>query len=228
MPIPPGYSRPERASAKDRALGQIQRWIVDGTLQPGEKLHDSELADALGVSRTPIREALQTLELQGFVEMHRGRDTRVTRLTQDDIQKIYPPLASLQSLAAELAAEVATPAFAERLRGINAAFAAALERQAAYQAMELDDEFHSAIVDVVDNPYLASFIATLQLHARRLKYRFFQDVLLSTDSVQEHEHIITALLAREAGTAAAGMRENWLRPMRELAAWALTTARPPG
>ncbi len=216
MPIPQNYSRPERMSAKERAFLQIQRWIVDGTLQPGEKLSDGDLAEALGVSRTPIREALQTLEMQGFVEMHRGRDTRVTTITKDDIHKIYPPLAALQSLAAAMAAGCATAEFTERLRTTNGEFGMALKRRTPYQAMELDEEFHNAIVERTENPYIASFTSPLQLHVRRLKYVFFHDVMLSNESVIEHEQIITAFEQKDPQRAAEVMRHNWLRPMEEL------------
>jgi DNA-binding GntR family transcriptional regulator len=74
MPVPKHFSSPMRITAKERALSQIQKWIIDGTLQPGEKLLDAELAESLAVSRTPVREALQLLEVQGLVEMHPGRE----------------------------------------------------------------------------------------------------------------------------------------------------------
>ena len=66
MPIPQNYSAPVKLSAKDRAYNQIQEWIVDGTLVPNEKINDAQLANALGISRTPVREALQLLALQGL------------------------------------------------------------------------------------------------------------------------------------------------------------------
>ena len=216
MPIPPGYSRLERMSAKERVYVQVQRWIVDGTLQPGEQLHDGELAEALGVSRTPVREALQTLEIQGFVEMHRGRDTRVTTITKDDTLKIYPPLASLQSLAAETATNLITVEHIEQLKAMNRQFASALDNREFYHAMEIDDEFHTLIVDAADNPYITSLITTLQLHVRRLKYVFFQDALLSHTSVDEHSQLIEAFERRDFHTAAEVMKLNWLRPMNEL------------
>ena len=72
-------------------------------LQPDEKLNDIELAQALGVSRTPIRESLQLLESQGFVTMQPGRATQVTPVEKEDINNLLPPLAVLQALAAELA-----------------------------------------------------------------------------------------------------------------------------
>ena len=72
MPIPQNYSAPVKLSAKDRAYNQIQEWIVDGTLVPNEKINDAQLANALGISRTPVREALQLLALQGLVAMKPG------------------------------------------------------------------------------------------------------------------------------------------------------------
>lgn len=216
MPIPAGYSRLERMSAKERVFLQIQRWIVDGTLQPGEQLHDGELAEALGVSRTPVREALQTLEIQGFVEMHRGRDTRVTTITKDETLKIYPPLASLQSLAAETATNLMAVEHTEHLKAINRQFVSALDHREFYQAMEIDDEFHNLIVDLADNPYITTLISTLQLHVRRLKYVFFQDALLSHTSATEHSQIIEAFEQKDSHTAAEVMKLNWMRLMNQL------------
>ena len=126
MPIPKNFSTPNRLSAKERAFKQIQEWIIDGTLQPEEKLNDAELAQALGVSRTPIREALQLLNVQGFVEMHPGVSTQVTAVNKEDISKILPPLAVLQALAAELATPVIEQQTIDSLRHINTDFAQAV------------------------------------------------------------------------------------------------------
>lgn len=103
MPIPIDHTKPVRTTAKLHAFNQLQQWIIDGTLQPDEKLNDIELAQALGVSRTPIRESLQLLESQGFVSMQPGRATQVTPVEPEDIYNLLPPLAALQALAAELA-----------------------------------------------------------------------------------------------------------------------------
>src|SRR4051794_24248136 len=103
MPIPSDHSQPIRKSAKENAFSQLQKWIIDGTLLPGEKLNDIELAKALGVSRTPIRESLQLLEVQGFVKMFPGKATQVTEVEKESIKDLLPPLAALQALAAELA-----------------------------------------------------------------------------------------------------------------------------
>ncbi|PYI56206.1 GntR family transcriptional regulator [Paenibacillus flagellatus] len=217
MPIPSNYSAPARLSAKERALSQIQRWITDGTLQPGEKLVDAELAEALGVSRTPVREALQLLEIQGLVEMHPGKDTRVTTIRKDDILQLYPTLAALHALAAESAAPLIVPAQLEQLRELNAQFREAIENGQPYQAMEADEHFHNLIVEASDNPYVAAFSSSLQIHIRRFKYVFLkQPVTANHASVVEHAAIVDALEKRDAEAAAAMMKQNLLRPMREL------------
>jgi len=220
MPIPKSYSTPVRMSAKERALSQIQRWIIDGTLQPGEKLVDAELAEALGVSRTPVREALQLLEVQGLVEMHPGRDTRVKTIEKEDIQKLYATLAALHSLAAETAAEHITAEQIEQLKGLNAEFAAAIENGQPYQAMELDEQFHNLIVDASDNSYVASFSASLQIHIRRFKYVFLaQPVSATAASVEEHAQLIQALENKDGAFASSVMKQNLIRPMKELYAF---------
>ncbi|OZB90957.1 GntR family transcriptional regulator [Paenibacillus sp. XY044] len=220
MPIPQSYSSPMRMTAKERALSQIQRWIIDGTLHPGEKLVDSELAEALGVSRTPVREALQLLEVQGLVEMHPGRDTRVQTVEKDDILKMYATLAALHSLAAETAATHISAEQIEQLKGLNADFAAAIEQGQPYQAMELDEQFHNLIVDASDNAYVASFSASLQIHIRRFKYVFLaQPVSATAASVEEHAQIIKSFEKKDAVLAASVMKQNLLRPMKELYAF---------
>ncbi|CAG7647496.1 HTH-type transcriptional repressor RspR [Paenibacillus allorhizosphaerae] len=217
MPIPSNFSTPARMSAKERALSQIQRWIIDGTLQPGEKLIDADLADALGVSRTPIREALQLLEMQSLVEMHPGKDTRVKTIEKDDVLKMYPTLAALHSLAAELAAPLIIPGQIEQLKELNARFSQAIELGQPFQAMEIDEQFHNLIIDIADNPYVSSFSASLQIHIRRFKYVFLKQPVAATyASVQEHADIIQALEQGDRAAAAAVMKQNLLRPMNEL------------
>ncbi|MBN2984045.1 GntR family transcriptional regulator [Cohnella algarum] len=217
MPIPPNFSSPIRMSAKERVFSQIQRWIIDGTLGPGEKLIDAELAESLAVSRTPIREALQLLEVQGLVAMFPGKETRVTSIEKEDIFKLYPTLAALHALAAEDAARLIVPEQIETLKELNARFAEAIESERPYQAMEFDEQFHNVVVDASDNPYVASYSASLQIHIRRFKYVFLKQPVTATQaSVEEHAAIISALEKRDSGLASGMMKQNLIRPMHEL------------
>ncbi|MGO4346556.1 GntR family transcriptional regulator [Paenibacillus sp. MCAF9] len=217
LPIPTDYSTPVRLSAKERTLSQLQKWIIDGTLQPGEKLNDSELAEALGVSRTPIREAFQLLEVQGLIQMFPGKETRVTTLAKEDILKLYAPLTALQALAAELAADNIQPEHIEQLRAINASFNEKVSEEQLYEAMEYDEEFHETILQIANNQHILTFCSSLQLHIRRYKYIFFKRPNWETHTAAaDHEYIIQALEARNGEEASRLMKLNLNRPLEHL------------
>jgi DNA-binding GntR family transcriptional regulator len=213
MPIPANFSSPTRVSAKKRAFSQIQEWIIDGTLQPKEKLNDADLAQALGVSRTPIREALQLLNVQGLVEMFPGVGTQVTSVKKEDISKILPPLGVLQALAAELATPIISQNEIDTLREINAKFAHAIKKGDFYSALKQDEQFHNIIVENAQNPYISNSVSNLQAHVLRLY--FHQSIILTDDSIEEHEAILKAFENRDNETAARIARTNWLRAIDE-------------
>ncbi len=217
MPIPDYLPKLERTSAKLRAFTLLQQWIKNGTLAPGEKISDTELAKALGLSRTPVREALQMLEMQGFIEMKPGSVTRVTLVEKEDIFKIYPPLAALDAIAAETAAEKIDSGTIKVLRDLNQQFATALMEQEIDKAMELDERFHQTILGIAANPFLTSFITTLQMHVSRFKYVFLQQLEVSyRRSVEEHEAILDALESQNSEKAGRMIYQNWMRPMTEI------------
>lgn len=185
---------------------------------PGEKIVDKELAEVLGVSRTPIREALQILEMQGFVEMRPGKETRVTTLCYEDIFRLYPPLAALESTAAEMVADHIDLDTIEQLYEINTQFQQAVTQKNKGEAIKYDEQFHQLIVDSADNPYITEFTSILQLHIKRFKYIFFQPSIIPAQaSIEEHLSIIQAFKDQDKERAAKIMRQNWLRPMHIVA-----------
>lgn len=217
MPIPQNISAPIRLLAKDKAFNQLQRWILDGTLEPGEQLYDSEISHALGISRTPIREALQLLEVQGFIEMRPGKETRVTRIKKEDVLKIYPPLAVLHALAAEEAAKVITAEQLKQLKKMTDEYEHLIQQQDQFKAMESDEQFHNYIVELADNSYITDFSSVLQLHIRRFKFIFLKrDPIIVKESLKEHRALIEAFKEHNTEQAASIMKQNWLRPMKEV------------
>lgn len=213
MPIPINYTKPKRKTAKENAYNQIQQWIIDGTLHPGEKLNDNELAKALGVSRTPIRESLQLLEMEGFVEMFPGKATQVTEVNKESITDLLPPLAALQALSAELAIPHLTDETIALLESTNERFAAAVQTKQTFSALKIDEEFHKIIVDTANNPYILAMVASLQAHVRRLF--FHNSIVLTENSIEEHSKIIELMKKRDGITVSKIMRENWLRAIEE-------------
>lgn len=213
MPVPTDHAKPLRVSAKENAFNQLQQWIIDGTLHPGEKLNDTELAGALGVSRTPIRESLQLLEVQGFVKMYPGKATQVTEVDKESITDLLPPLAALQALSAELAIPQLTEETIALLESTNRRFAHAVYTENYFSALKIDEEFHQIIVDVANNPYITSMVASLQAHVRRLF--FHNSIILTEKSIDEHDKIITLMKNRDEANVSAIMRGNWLRAIEE-------------
>ena len=213
MPIPTNHAKPIRISAKENAFNQLQQWIIDGTLQPEEKLNDSELAAALGVSRTPIRESLQLLEVQGFVEMFPGKATQVTQVKKEDIIDLLPPLAALQALAAELVIPNLDEKIIRTMEDTNERFSYAIQTENYFSALKIDEEFHQIIIDEANNPYITSMVATLQAHVRRLF--FHNSIVLTANSINEHAKIIEYLKKRDPVLVSKVMRENWLNAIQE-------------
>ena len=213
MPIPTDHAKPIRITAKENAFNQLQQWIIDGTLNPGEKLNDSELAQALGVSRTPIRESLQLLEVQGFVKMYPGKATQVTEVDKNSITELLPPLAALQALSAELAIPHVTDEAIALLESTNNRFADAVHTKDYFSALKIDEEFHQIIVDMANNSYIHSMVESLQAHVRRLF--FHNSIVLTEQSIVEHSQVIKLLKEQDTSTISAIMRDNWLRAIDE-------------
>lgn len=213
MPIPTDHAKPIRVTAKENAFNQLQQWIIDGTLHAGEKLNDTELAGALGVSRTPIRESLQLLEVQGFVKMFPGKATQVTEVDRNSITDLLPPLAALQALSAELAIPHLTDEAIGLLESTNERFAEAVYTKDYFSALKIDEEFHQIVVDIANNSYILSIVESLQAHVRRLF--FHNSIVLTEQSIEEHSKIIQLLKERDALTVATTMRDNWLRAIDE-------------
>ncbi|MEG7379215.1 GntR family transcriptional regulator [Bacillus subtilis] len=214
MPIPSNISKPVRQTAKTIALEQIQKWIVEGILAPGEKINDDELAKALGVSRTPVREALQLLAVQGFVEMSPGRETRISQIEKNDVFKVYPPMAALQSTAAELAIENIQSSHLEEMAAINQQMKMAIDRNEIYEALGLDKAFHDVMIDAANNEYIRNFTSVLHMHILRLEYLFFKS---PQNSIEEHEQMIQACKEKDRKKAAELTYSNWIKPIQDIA-----------
>src|SRR5436190_1052312 len=145
MPVPANDPF-ERDLLRDRAYAAIRDAIVDGTLAPGERLRDQELQAWLGLSRTPVREALARLEQDGLVESAPQRFTRVAPLDRRAARDAFPVVAALHALAAELAHPRLVAADVARMEEANAGFAGALAAGDVDAALAADDAFHDVFL----------------------------------------------------------------------------------
>ncbi len=211
MPVPTETIPIDRRSARHTVFERVRAWIVDGVLEPGEVIKDGDIAAQLGVSRTPVREALQMLERDGAVEMLPGRLTRVTNVAPENVAQLYAPLGALMATAVEIATPRASAGDLAAMREYNARLVAALEANDPVSAREADRGFHGVFLVLADNPYLATAIEPLLVHARRLETLYFRDAKPGRASYEEHNEIIAAVEAREARRAADVTRHNFTR-----------------
>jgi DNA-binding GntR family transcriptional regulator len=203
MPVPANDPF-ERDLLRDRAYTAIRDAIVDGTLAPGERLRDPELCAWLGLSRTPVREALARLEGDGLVETAPQRFTRVAPLDRREAADAFPVVAALHALAAELAAPRLTHADLRQMREANRAFEQALKVGDADGALQADDDFHGVFVQACANVEIARTLDRLMPRIRRLERLKFGSLSART-SVRQHEQIIAS-----AHAAKDLVKENWL------------------
>lgn len=201
----------DRRSARHAVFDQLERWIEEGVLEPGEPIKDSELAVRFGVSRTPVREALQMLEQRGAVEMLPGRMTRVTEITPEDVALLYGPLSALQAFAAETGTAHAQDADIELMKEHNEALAAAVDAHDAVSARDADRAFHEVLVRLAGNPYLSAAMEPLQFHVRRLEALYFRDTKPGKQSYEDHRRIIAAVASGDAQAASQLTRQNFTR-----------------
>lgn len=213
MPVPQNYMAPVNLSARERTFNQLQEWIIDGTFAPGEKINDMEISKVLGVSRTPVREALQILSVQGFVKMKPGKETVVTQIEQDDILLIIPPCCALHSLASEIAINKVDDNFISELRTINENIKKCIIKKDFFSAIKCDEAFHFKIVKASENKYIENLVNMLQAHVRR--FLFHEAIAFSETSVMQHNKIIEAFEKGNKDLVKKYTELNWYNPINK-------------
>lgn len=188
--------------ASDRAYRALRAEILDGVLEPGSVLLEVEQSTRLGVSRTPVREALRQLAADGLVDAS-GRGAVVTPVSRDDIVSLYELREALEAKAAALAAQrgEAVPflLIRDRLLGAPRLLAQGEPGLAPYFAIV--DDLDDAIDEAAANPFLASALRGVQLHSARIRRLSRHNPERLRAAADEHLLIVDAILARDAELA---------------------------
>jgi len=144
---------------RDIVFEHLRAAIISGVLKPGERLMELQLADDMGVSRTPVREAIRKLELEGLVSMVARRGAYVSDLSIRDIAETFEVRAALESLAAGLAAERIVPEELEQLERVLVEIGTCEQQGTIERIVELDEEFHALLFAATRNSPLAQELA---------------------------------------------------------------------
>jgi DNA-binding GntR family transcriptional regulator len=213
MPLPTTAPIIARTSLRDAAYARIRDWILDGTLVPEESLRDEALAEALGMSRTPVREALQRLEDDGLVVTNAARRSSVSPVSLQQARDVYPMVAALEALALRLALSHIDGATLAAMEAANARLADALRVGDAGAALEGDLALHGAFTMRCGNAELLRVLDDLKCTVRRIE-RVFWGAADRSASVRDHAELIAALADRDLATAEGVLARNWERGLR--------------
>lgn len=198
-----------RASLRSRVYERLLQAIIAGEIEPGARLRDQDLATQLGVSRTPVREALQRLEDEGLVETRRGSLTRVMPLDTRAASDTFPVVAALHALATRMSTPLMSANDVDALRAANRNLESALAGHDVMRAIAADDNFHQRFVERSGNTEVGPTLDRLTSKIRRLEVAQFGS-LAGLRSVEQHEAIIAAVDRHDAALAAERVEENWL------------------
>jgi len=191
MPIPSKSAGVDRSLLRDNVYDRIRDAIVDGTLQPGEQLKDAELAEWLGVSRTPIREALLRLASSGLVVAVPGRSTTVSEIDANAVNDARDVVGAMHALAVRQIAGQLSESQLKQMRDANRRFADAVASADIEAAHVADEQLHAVPIAALGNHALESVIGHFGPVVRRAeRQRFSSD---GSTSVELHNQLIDLL-----------------------------------
>ena len=229
MPTAPAHTPPfdvgtlaaELAPLREKIASMIRASIIDGRIAAGEKLREPVLSRQLGVSRTPLREALLQLDSEGFVEMTPRRGAVVRPLSKQDAAETYEVKGALEALAARLACERMDPDTLRKLRDINDRIASLRRARGADQAriLQLNTEFHQTLTDASGNEKLSQYVRVLRAQALRYNYIYLSVMSRLEESVAEHTQILDALRGKRADEVERLVREHGKSASRALCSY---------
>ncbi|MET4002188.1 DNA-binding GntR family transcriptional regulator [Arthrobacter sp. UYCu511] len=209
MPTPPPQGIHKRSLLRNDVYDSIRDAIVNGTFAPGERLRDPELEAWLGVSRTPIREALLRLERAGLIIAQPGRATIVAPLDAASTVNAQQVVAAMHELAARLAVPLLSEQDLATMTAANVRFAAAIKKNDADAALAADDQFHAVLVGACGNDMVPTMLDQAMPLLRRVERQRFSSHD-AQHSVSAHADIIKLATAGDADGAALATRANWL------------------
>lgn len=186
---------------RELVLEAIREAIINGTLKPRERLMEIQLAEELGVSRTPVREALRKLELEGFIVMVPRKGAYVADFSFKDIADIFEIRAALEGLAAALAAERITDEELENMERLLVEKAEAIAQQDIEKLVEVDTKFHDALYQASRNERLSTIISNLREQIQRFRATSLAYPGRGKKSLDEHRNIVEAIQSRDVQLA---------------------------
>jgi len=175
---------------RDVVFNTLRQAILRGELKPGERLMEIQLANKLGVSRTPIREAIRKLELEGLVLMIPRKGAEVAEITEKSLKDVLEIRRALEDLAVRLACEKITKEELKELKKAGDEFKKVLKSQDITEVAEADVRFHDVIYMATDNPKLIQLLNNFREQMYRFRVEYLKKAEVRPQLLAEHDEII--------------------------------------
>lgn len=182
---------------RDVVFNTLRQAILRGELKPGERLMEIRLANKLGVSRTPIREAIRKLELEGLVLMIPRKGAEVAEIKEKSLRDVLEVRKALEELSVRLACERMTEDMLEELEAAAEIFKKALKSEDVTEIAQADVQFHDVIYKAADNQKLTQLLSNLREQMYRYRVEYLKNPEVYERLVREHEEVIRHIRKHE-------------------------------
>lgn len=193
---------------RDLVFQALRQAIITGEFSPGERLMEIKLANKLGVSRTPVREAIRMLELEGLVVMIPRRGAEVARITEKDLRDALEVRTAIEELSVELACERIDDEGKERLKKACNEFKETIATKHVGNIVDSDVKFHDVIFEMTRNPKLINIAHNLREQVYRYRVEYVKDFSYHDVLVEEHYEITNAILTNDVVKAKEIMKKH--------------------
>lgn len=197
-----------RPALHEQVAARLRTMLVEGHIEPGAKLNERELSELLGVSRTPLREAIKLLGSEGLVDLLPNRGAVAVKLGEVDVLHLFEVLAHLEGLSGELAAQRITDEELAEIRALHFEMLTAHARKDLSGYYRLNALIHAAINRAARNPVLTRTYDGINARVQSLRFRTNQNATKWKRAVKEHERMVEALEARDSTTLRAVLVEH--------------------
>lgn len=206
----PDLPRVERQRLHDTVVGHLRNFIVEGVLKAGTKLNERELCETLGISRTPLREALKVLAAEGLIDISPNRGATVASLSEAELRDTFELMSGLEAFSGELACERITPVELAEIKALHYAMLACRAQEDLSGYYNYNRQIHDRINQAARNAALRQTYLAVNRRLQALRFRSNFQKPKWDSAIHDHEEMLVALEARDGKRLAAILRQHLL------------------
>ena len=200
----------ERQRLHDTVVEHIRRFIVEGALEPGKKLNERELCETLGISRTPLREALKVLAAEGLIDIEPNRGASVSKMSEAELRETFELMSGLEAFSGELAAERMTASELAEIKALHYAMLACRTQNDLAGYYSRNQAIHDKINEAARNSALRQMYVSVNRRLQALRFRSNFQIPKWDSAIHDHDEMLKALDARDGKRLSAILRSHLL------------------